>query len=65
MKTHEPYDENRPAHQKPFQAISAWQQWNDVTGGEATADALLLERLEAADKRKADLPTPPAPTGSG
>lgn len=43
---HEPYDEEKLAHQEPVQAISAWQQWNDPSGAESVAFEMDLMELE-------------------
>lgn len=53
MSTFVQYDENNLAHQEPVQAISEWQQWNDVTGEWAMAFEDDLLEIEREEKKQA------------
>lgn len=47
-----PYDESLLAHQEPVQAISEWQQYNDITGADSIWYELDLLNLELLELRR-------------
>lgn len=47
MRNHEPYDEEKAAHQDPVIPISEWQEFNDAAGIEAMKWAEMELRAES------------------
>lgn len=43
------FDEGKLAHSEPFDAVSDWQKYNDVTGGASTSFEIDLAECESVE----------------